>query len=326
MRIAITGATGYVGSALIRRLISASWVESIAAVDMRPAKIHYPDTVRFIDHDVRESMDDLFAEFAPDAVVHLAWVMEPGRDEKAIRDINLGGTANALAATVAGNARYFLYFGSSTVYGPHPDNPEWLTEESTPRPSPGFQYAVDKLSAERLIEDFTASNPSVKVAILRGCPVMGPNADNFISRAFAKPVLIGMSGYDPPMQLLHEDDLVDLIELCLRERITGLYNVASEGVIRWSEMADILGRSVITLPAPILYALVNATWTLRLQSQSPSAGLGFIQHRWTASTDRIKRELGFSFSHTCEGAWSAYAQRFGPSGKRAARGAWASGR
>ncbi len=326
MRIAVTGSSGYVGTALVRRLAWADWVEAVLAVDVRPPRGAYPESVRHVAHDVRGALEPIFTEFAPDAVVHLAFVLEPGRDGRAIREVNLGGTESALAATAASGARYFLYFGSTTVYGPHADNPEWLTEDSPPRPSPGFQYAVDKLAAERLIDGFARTNPGVGVGLLRGCPVMGPTADNFISRAFAKPVLIGMSGHDPPMQLLHEEDLVNVLERCLRGRVTGLYNIAGDGVVRWSEMARMLGRSVITLPAPVLYALAAATWTLRIQSESPAAGLGFIQHRWTASTERIRRELGVSFAHTSADAWAAYARRIGPRGGRAGRGAWARGR
>lgn len=325
MRIAVTGSSGYVGTSLLRRLAWADWVEAILAVDLLPPHCAYPDSVTFARHDVRDSLHQLFCEFEPDAVVHLAFVLEPGRDEKAIRDVNLGGTNNALAATAAAGAKHFLYFGSTTIYGPHADNPKWLTEDSPPRPLPGFQYAVDKLGSEELISKFASENPDIRVGILRGCPVMGPNARNFISRAFAKPLLIGLRGYDPPMQFLHEDDLVDLLEKGLRDRLSGIYNVAGEGVVRWSEMARMLGRSVVTLPASVLYAVASATWSLRLQSDAPAAGLAFIQHRWTASTEKIKRELGVSFSHTSSEAWSAYAQRVGRRSARAAWRAWACG-
>lgn len=309
MRIAVTGSSGYVGSNLIRRLSSEDWVEAVLAIDIRPPSFEYHDGVTHVDHDVRRPMDRLFSDFAPDAVVHLAFVLEPGRNKAAIREVDLTGTANALAATAAAGAGHFLYFGSTTVYGPHRDNPDWLTEDSPTRPLAGFQYAVDKLAAERLIADFSTVHPEVQVAVLRGCPVMGPTADNFISRAFAKRVLIGMTGYDPPMQLLHEDDLVDLLAMSLKDRITGTYNVAGEDVVRWSEMARMLGRYVVTLPAPALYTIASVTWAMRIQSQAPAAGLAFIQHRWTASTDKIKTELGVQFVHTSAEAWAAYAER-----------------
>ncbi len=318
MRIAVTGSSGYVGTNLIRRLASEDRVEAVLAVDVRPPAFTYPATVTHADHDVRDSLDALFTDFAPDAVVHLAFVLEPGRDRASVRDVDLTGTANALSATAASGVGYFLYFGSTTIYGPHRDNPEWLTEDSTPRPLPGFQYALDKLDAERLISDFSVSHPEIRVGVLRGCPVMGPTADNFVSRAFAKRVLVGMWGYDPPMQLLHEDDLTDILEMSLYERVTGTYNIAGEGVLHWSEMAQMLGRSVVTLPPPLLYAIAGATWALRLQSEAPAAGLTFIQHRWTVNTEKIKSELGVRFAHTSSDAWTAYAARLGDRGVRAA--------
>jgi UDP-glucose 4-epimerase len=317
IRIAVTGSSGYVGSNLIRRIASADWVEAILAVDIRPPSQPYPANVSHVTHDVRASLDSLFTEFAPDAVVHLAFVLEPGRDRSTIRDVDLNGTANALSATVASGARHFLYFSSTTIYGPHPDNPEWLTEDSPPRPLTGFQYAVDKLDAEQLISKFSASHPEVSVGVLRGCPVMGPTADNFVSRAFAKRVLVGVWGYDPPMQLLHEDDLMDVLEMSLRERVSGTYNIAGEGLLHWREMAGLLGRSVVSLPAPLLYTIAEASWALRLQSEAPAAGLAFIQHRWTASTEKIKADLNVRFAHTSTDAWVAYAERLGRRNARA---------
>ncbi len=316
MRVAITGSSGYVGTNLVRRLASADWVEAVLGVDVRPPSFDYPASATHVDHDVRRPLDKLFTDFAPDAVVHLAFVLEPGRNKAAIRQVDLAGTANALSATASSGAGYFLYFGSTTVYGPHPDNPDWLTEDSPARPLPGFQYAVDKLGAEGLILEFSGAHPETGVAVLRGCPVMGPTADNFVSRAFAKRVLVGMWGYDPPMQLLHETDLIDVLELSLRRRVTGTYNIAGDGVVHWSEMAQMLGRPVVTLPAPVLYAMAGATWTLRLQSEAPAAGLAFIKHRWTASTEKIKTELGVRFAHTSSDAWAAYAERLG---RRSAR-------
>ena len=319
MRIAVTGSSGYVGTCLLGRLAWADWVDAVLAVDVRPPPRDYPDSVTFERRDVRDGLGDLLCRFSPDAVVHLAFVLEPGRNEAAIRDVNLGGTASALGAAGAAGAGHFLYFGSTTVYGPHADNPEWLTEESPPRPVPGFQYGVDKLRAEEMIADFASSHPDMSVGVLRGCPVMGPNASNFISRAFAKPILVGMRGCDPPMQFLHEDDLVDLLEISLRTRLSGLFNVAGGGTVRWSEMADMLGRSVITLPAPVLHAAAGATWNLRLQSDAPAASLAFIRHRWTVSTEKIGREMGFSFPHSSRQAWAAYATR---ESSRTARAAW----
>ena len=145
------------------------------------------------------------------------------------------------SATALG-VRKIVYLSSTTVYGAHPDNPPMLTEESPPRPAAGFQYSHDKLAAERLIDDYASSNPGVVVTVLRGCPVVGPNADNFIARAFLKRVLVAAWGHDPLMQLLHEDDLTEVLTACVARDAPGLYNVAAGGTLRWSEMVRSLGR------------------------------------------------------------------------------------
>ncbi len=145
--------------------------------------------------------------------------------------------------------------------------------------------------------------------VLRVCPVMGPNADNFISMAFSKPVLVSVRGYDPPMQLVHEDDLTDVMATCLTARPSGVYHVAGRGPMRWSEMAAAHERRLIPVPAPLLYGLTELTWRLRLQSDSPASGLQFIRYPWTVSTEKIERELGVKFRHSSAEAWEAFVRR-----------------
>ncbi|MBM3948016.1 MAG: NAD-dependent epimerase/dehydratase family protein [SAR202 cluster bacterium] len=310
-RIAITGASGYVGSNLIRRLEREDWVKSILAIDIRslPQASAANSKVTFVHHDVLGPLNDLFKRHGTEAVVHLAFVLQPGHNEKAICRVNIEGTRGVLESAALAGVRQVVYLGSTTVYGAHPDNPPLLTEESPVRPVEGFQYGVDKARAETVIQEFSKRHPEIKVAILRGCPVLGPQVDNFISRAFSKPFLVALKGFDPPMQLLHEEDLSDLMTYCITRRISGLYNVAGDGVIRWSEMGRMLGRKLLHLPPAILYGVTGATWRLRLQSDSPPSGLAFIQYPWTASTEKIRRELGVRFRYSSRDAWMAFAQR-----------------
>ena len=103
------------------------------------------------------------------------------------------------------------------------------------RPVRGFQYAEDKAATELMLAAFAADNPDTSVTVLRGCPVMGPRSENFIIEALRKPMLVKVAGADPPMQLLHEDDLQEALELCLLEPVPGLYNVTGEGTVAFSE-------------------------------------------------------------------------------------------
>ena len=320
-RIAVTGASGYVGARLIERLRSEDQVEGILALDIRPPPRPSDPRIQYLHLDVSEPFPDVFASQGIDAVVHLAYVLRPGRNREAVRRVNVGGTANVLEACAAAGVRRIVYLSSTSVYGAHPDNPPMLTEESPVRPVKGFWYSEDKAASESLMDAYVRDRPEVSDTILRACPVLGPTADNFIARAFLRPFLVAVRGYDPPMQFLHEDDLTEVLAQCALGEARGLYNVAGEGLIRWSEMAAKLGRRLVALPPPLLYAVTEAAWRLRLQSDSPSAGLDLIRHRWTASTAKIVREMGVAFRNSSADTVEAFANssvRAGPPPRHAA--------
>ena len=309
-RVAVTGAAGYVGRTLIDRLAREPTVERILALDVRPLPAESArGPVVFERHDVTRPFGPLLREHRIDALAHLAYVMRPSRDREAARRVNVDGTASALASCEEAGVRHMLYLSSTSVYGAHTDNPPLLDEEAPPRPPRGFQYSEDKAAAERLIAEFAASRPDFSAAVLRACPALGPSADNFIASAFSKPFLVGARGHDPQMQLIHEDDLAEAMARCLLSRVSGTYNLAGDGLIRWSEMAGMFGRRVVWMPKPVLRFLVGASWALRLQSDSPPSGLGFITHTWAASNDKAKRELGIRPRHTSREAWAAFASR-----------------
>ena len=312
-RVAVTGAAGYVGRSLIARLARDASVDRILALDVRPLPADIAKgPVVFARHDVTRPFGPLLREHRIDALAHLAYVLRPSRDREAARRVNVDGAASALASCEAAGVRHVLYLSSSSVYGAHPDNPPLLGEDAQPRPPRGFQYSEDKAAAERLIANFAASRPGFSAVVLRACPALGPKADNFIASAFSKPFLVGARGHDPQMQLVHEDDLAEALYRCLLSRVSGTYNLAGDGLIRWSEMARMFGRRVLWLPGPLLRFLVGASWALRLQGDSPPSGLSFITHTWAASNDKLKRELGIRPRHTSREAWAAFASRARP--------------
>lgn len=336
LRVAVTGAAGYIGGRLIRRLETDETVVSVLALDVveRPEVAARSDKTRFSRLDVAQPFPDLFRENGINSVVHLAYVLAPPRDRESTRraalnaparsyyrasgagadaawKVNVGGAMNVMEACANAEVRHVLYLSSASVYGAHPDNPAFMTEDRRPNPNLGFPYSEDKIVAESFMSGISNRDSSIPAAIFRACPVVGPNADNFIAAAFRKPILPMMGGFDPEMQFIHEDDLINAMVRCLKTRIDGVYNLAADGAIRWSRMAEMMGRRTLRLPPFAWRALTAAGWRLRLQSVSPPAGLDFITYPWTVNANKIKRALGIEFRYASCEAWRAYAEKGG---------------
>lgn len=304
LRVAVTGAAGSVGTKLVERLTASDDVDGIVAFDTLPLSLDHPKVVGFR-QDIRQPIADILREYGVDAVVHLAFLLRQGRNREAMRRVNVGGTAQVLRACRAAGVRQLLYFSSTTVYGPHAGDPQPYTEESPVRPVRGFQYAEDKAATELMLAAFAADNPDTAVTVLRGCVIMGPRSENFITQAFRKPVLVSVAGANPQMQFTHEDDVQEALELCLMERVPGVYNLTGEGTVAFSEVAQVAGVRSIPVPAPLLAFVTQASWNLRLQSDSPASGLAMVRWPWVAGNEKLTRETGFRPRYTSREALEA---------------------
>ena len=307
-RVAVTGASGYIGSRLLQELESDARLEKSVAIDTRPLPMPYHN-VAAERRDVTQPLDDTFRDHKVNTVVHLAFALRPGRnrrEKEMIRRTNLKGVGSVLKACQSLKVRNVIYLSSHTIYGAHRDNPVPITERATIRPSMGFQYSYDKALCEKEVQEFARQNPKVNVTILRACVVMGPGADNFVTRAFFKPLLLGVMGYNPPLQFVHEDDLAKLLHQLVTEPCPGTFNVAGDGVIHYKRMAMLSRRKLIFLPAPMAYPLTQMAWSLGIQKDAPSAGLDFIRYPIIVSTGKLKKETGFRFFYTSEDALMAY--------------------
>ncbi len=304
--VAVTGASGYIGTRLVRRLLETRGIERIVGVDLLPSTIE-DERYTHVQQDMTEPLDDAFA--GAEAVVHLAFVLRQLRKRAEGRRINVGGAGNVLRACANAGVGRIVLMSSATVYGPRRDNPPALTEDAPLRPPKGFAYAEDKAACEALFRTFAEEHPEACVSILRGCVVMGPNAANFITAALDKPLLIGVRGNDPQMQFVHEDDLTELLLRFTTQWHPGVYNVAGAGSVRWGEAVSLAGKRLVRLPGPLASALAELAWRTHLQSDSPSAGLGFIRWPWTVNTGKLGRETGYVYRHTSREALEAYLNR-----------------
>ena len=306
LRVAVTGAAGSVGAALVERLAGSDGVDGIVALDVLPVSAPHPKVTAFR-RDIREPIADVLGAHGVDAVVHLAFLLRPGHDRQAARRVNVDGTARVLHDCRAAGVRRLVYLSSTTVYGARPGAELPYTEDSPVRPVRGFQYAEDKAATERLLEGFGADDPGARVTILRGCPAMAPGSGDTVTRLYSRLARVRIAGADPEMQFIHMDDVVKALERCLLEPVPGVFNVTGEGTVAYREVARVAGRRPVPVPAHLLAFLVQAAWVLRLQSDSPACGLAMMRWPWVASNEKLVRETGFRPRYTSREALSSSA-------------------
>jgi UDP-glucose 4-epimerase len=307
VNIAITGVSGYIGSKLLSYLDAIDDVKKIIGIDVQEPGVKSAK-LKFYQHDVRQPFGDLFIENSVDTVVHLAFILFPRRDTTLVREIDIGGTKNMLAACRQAKVKHLIYLSSHTAYGAHRDNPIPLTEDCALRPIDGFQYSHDKVEIESLLDKFRASNRDITLTVLRCCPVLGANAVGTATTIMFQPfVMVGVMGCEAPMQFVHEDDLVNIIGLLIKLKKRGIYNVAGDGVVPYSEVARMLKKKLLRLPGVLLKLIIAFSWITHMQSASPASGLEFIKYPPVVSTAKLKKELGYKFQYSSKEALSALA-------------------
>ncbi|HTI49375.1 MAG TPA: NAD-dependent epimerase/dehydratase family protein, partial [Planctomycetaceae bacterium] len=263
-RIAITGSSGYYGRKLIDRIRTQAPEARILGCDVAPARDSAPD--EFVPLDVRDpNLVTTLQAFAPDTIVHLAFVVNPTHDDRQMRSINIDGSRNVFAAVRTLRPNRFLMASSATVYGSFPDNPVPADESWQIRARPNYRYAVDKTEIERLIAELGRDLPEVAVSWTRPAIIYGPQVHNYLSKFLIHlPLVVLMDGFDCPLQFVHEDDVAAATWRILEAGGRGPYNIGPPDWVHLSQIAKYSGRPIITLPFWMIRCITTCWWGLRL--------------------------------------------------------------
>ncbi len=299
-KVLITGVSGYIGGALCRRLEHTAWCAQVDGCDIRDP-LDKLDKVRFQNLSVNgDHLAQWVAHCAPDALVHLAFVLNPMHDEALMRRINVDGTRAVLDAAVAAGTRQIMVASSGTAYGAWPDNPVPLRETDPIRPQPEFQYAREKSEIEGMCADFMQAHPEVVFSIIRPCVLYGPNVRNYLSNLLTgMPTVVGLSGYDPDLQFVHEDDVARAIIAILEQDAQGAFNIAPPDTISMADTLASAGKRVVRLPDWILDPVADLLWKSRIKLLgAPASFLDFLRYPWVLDPSRLTDELGFEFRYS----------------------------
>lgn len=278
MRVAVTGATGNVGTSVLAALCDEPTVEEIVGVARRRPPLPVAK-VRWVSADV--ATDDLVPAFADvDVVIHLAWLIQPSRDPQVTWATNVIGSSRVFQAAADAGVRAIVYASSVGAYSPGPkDRP---VDESWPTNGVATStYSREKAYVERILDAFEMRNPEIRVARLRPGFVFKRAAASGIRRLFAgpflptpllRPELIPLIPRVPRLrfQAVHSLDVGEAFRLAAtRAEARGAFNVAAEPPLGSDELAGLFHARTVPVPGGVLRTLATFAWWCRLVPTEP---------------------------------------------------------
>jgi nucleoside-diphosphate-sugar epimerase len=309
MRVVVTGATGNVGTSVLQALADEPVVESVVGLARRRPTMSFPKT-SWTAADVET--DDLTRHFrGADAVVHLAWRIQPSHDLSALRLTNVHGSARVFRAVAECGVPALLHASSVGVYSPAPDVKP--VDESWPRDGvPSSFYSRHKAEVERLLDRFEGEHPDVRVVRMRPALIFKRDAASGIRRLFLGPFLptqLLRPGRIPilplpaglRLQAVHSLDVGDAYRRAIVSDTRGAFNVAAEPVFDAELLASVLRSRAIELPHGLVRGGAGLTWRLRLQP-TPPGWIDLALGSPILDSSRARQELGWAPRHSADEA------------------------
>jgi nucleoside-diphosphate-sugar epimerase len=279
MKVAVTGAGGDFGTAILRPLVADDRVDEIVGIDIVPPRLEH-DKLRTEHCDVRAAGLRDHLEGA-EAVVHLAFVLVPGRDLRAAHEVNLEGSRNVLEAAAAVGASRLVVASSLSAYGAPEPGLEPVDEEAFPAGSPERFYFREKAQVEHLLDWWERAHPDSPLTITRMRPgfIYGPDFDNPALALMGSPLAV-LPDDGGRTQLIHQDDLARAFCEAVFRDAPGPFLLVTDDSIAQEDLAEISGGRVIRVPVRATEVALDAAHALRLAP---------VSSEWAVSGDRVGR-------------------------------------
>ncbi|MCP4435714.1 MAG: NAD-dependent epimerase/dehydratase family protein [Actinomycetia bacterium] len=297
-RVLVTGLGTFWGGLAAQALEADPSVEVIVGLDTTEPTVELERT-EYVRVDANYStLARIVKATEVDTIVHTFLVVDPTlMSKREMHEINVIGTMNlfAAASSAESTVRNVLVKSSTVIYGCAPEDPVWFTE-TTPRSRTASRPVERSLEAvEGYVSDFAEDNPHINVSLLRFSNVIGDDIETPLTRVLRLPVVPSILGFDPRFQFVHEDDVVRAMIFALRNEIPGVYNVAGDGLLPWSEVAAMCHKRTVPI-LPVGTGLLTSPLKL-LGVDLPQEYLDLL--RFGRGVDNSKlTAAGFEYEYT----------------------------
>jgi UDP-glucose 4-epimerase len=309
MRVLVTGLGTFWGSRLAQELEKRRDVEVIVGVDTTEPVLPLERT-EFVRIDSSYSiLQRIVHATEVDTILHTHLIVDSTKlSGRAMHEINVIGTMNLLAAagTPGSPVRKIVVKSSTLVYGASYQDPYFFREDTPRTHGPQTRIERSLVECESFVRDFTEDNPHVLLTMLRFSNVLGDHMDTPFAQALKMPVAPEVFGFDPRLQFTHEEDVTNAVMYATTHDVPGIYNVAGDGMVTWSEVCRMIGRPRVPLP-PVLTNFAAEPLRLVGVVDLPPEMLALLRYGRGVDNSRFKR-TGFKYKYTTPGAVDAFAQ------------------
>jgi len=308
--VALTGAASFLGSNLIGLLEEDDRIARVVAIDTSAAATAGPKTrsyeVDLAQPSTEARLAEILAAERVDTFVHLGFLSSPSHATAWAHEVESIGTMHALVAARHAQVRKLVMWSSTLLYGAHPSNPNFLSENHPLRADTEEVFFADKIEAEAEAQRFARAAPGSVVTILRMAPIVGPSVTNFVTRYFARKIVPTMMGFDPLLQFLHEIDAIAALKLAVDRDVPGVFNIVGDGVLPLSTVIKLAGRIGLPIPHPIAGTLTAIGWLAQV-ALAPPPFLKYLRFLCVADGERARTKMGFVPAYTTREALADFA-------------------
>jgi UDP-glucose 4-epimerase len=295
--VLVTGVSGYWGRRVAQRLLEEQAFHVIGLDSEAPEE--EIAGLDFIHADVRNPLlAELLRSEEVDTVIHLAF-QETRRHSEAAFDYNVMGTMRVIGAAAESGVRQLVWKSSTLVYGAKPDNSAFLMENEPIQGTNDDATLRYLREIESFLNGFRRQAPDISLTVLRFAPIAGPTAPTPLNSYLQQPVAPILFGFDPMLQVIHEDDAVEALVHAVLMGVDGVYNVAAEPALPLLRILGLAGK----VPLPILHPLA---YRARFARMLPFAA-DYLRYRCVGDLTAMREVLGFTPQYSSDEAIEAVA-------------------